>query len=149
MDIDEQYDRIYRYCLHRLGSPAQAEDVTQEAFLRWLSAAGYREEGRALGYLYTVARNLCADQYRRPKAEPLPEDLAAPDGEPGVLDRLALAQALAALTDQERDLVLMRYMNEAPVGAVAAALGISRFAVYRRTAAALDKLRTLLREDGP
>ena len=149
MDIDEQYDRIYRYCCHRLGSPALAEDVTQETFLRWLGAEGYRDEGRALAYLYTVARNLCADHFRRPAEDALPEEVPAPETEAALLDRLDLRAALAALTDQERDLVLMRYMNGAPVKAVAAALGISRFAVYRRTAAALAKLRTLLKEDEP
>lgn len=149
MDLEAQYDKIYRYCYHRLGSREQAEDVTQEAFLRWLGAEGYREQGRALRYLYTVARNLCIDEYRRPKPEPLPETLPAPEEESARLDRLDLHAALNTLTAEEQELVLMRYVNQEPVSVIASVLGLSRFGVYRKTSAVLNKLRELLKEDEP
>ena len=38
LDIEEQYEKIYRYCFYRLRSREQAEDVTQEAFLRWFAS---------------------------------------------------------------------------------------------------------------
>ena len=143
MDLEEQYDKIYRYCLRRLRDRTLAQDVTQETFARYY-AAGPRGAGYALRWLYAVARNLCADEYRREKPEPLPGDL------PGAalpLEDMALRQALAELTDGEQELVLMRYVNQEPVHVIAAHLGMSRFAVYRRTAAALEKLRRALRED--
>ena len=149
MDLEAQYDKIYRYCYHRLGSRELAEDVTQETFLRWLSAEGYREQGRALRYLYTVARNLCIDQYRRERPEPLPDDLPAPDEEASRVDLIGLRDALASLTGEERELVLMRYVNHEPVSVIASVLGMSRFAVYRKTSAVLNKLRELLKEDEP
>ncbi len=145
MDIEREYDKLYRYCRRRLGSREQAEDVTQEAFARYF-AGGPPGEGRALRWLYVTARNLCADEYRRRKPEPLPPDLPAPDTS---LEDLALRQALARLTAEEQELILMRYVNQERVSAVAAATGMSRFAVYRRTAAALEKLRRALEEDEP
>ncbi len=147
MDIETLYDKIYRYCFHRLGSREQAEDATQEAFTRLLADQGYREQGKAIRYLYTVARNLCADEYRRRRPGPLPECLAAPGSEDDRLERMALAGALAALTAAERELIFMRYVNQEPVSVIAGVLGISRFAVYRRTEATLKKLRTMLKED--
>ena len=75
LDIEEQYDRIYRYCFFRLRDRHRAEDVTQETFLRWFASETYRDTGQTLQYLYTVARNLCADEGRRQSAELLPEDL--------------------------------------------------------------------------
>lgn len=145
MDIQEQYDKIYRYCLRRLGDSALAEDVTQETFARYY-AAGPRGAEHALRWLYTVAGHLCADQFRRPPAEPLPEDLPGPELP---LEDMALRAALGTLSETEQELVLMRYVNQEPVGVIAAHLGMSRFAVYRRTAAALEKLRRALEEDGP
>ena len=147
MDLETQYDKIYRYCYSRTHHRQLAEDITQEAFLRWLSDRSYREEGRALRYLYTTARNLCIDQYRRPKPEPLPDDLAAPGGEDACIDRLDLSAALTELTDQERELILLRYVNGERVGVIAAVTGLSRFAVYRKTTAILARLRQQLKED--
>ena len=149
MDLETQYDKIYRYCYRRLGSREQAEDVTQEAFLRWLAAEGYREQGKALRYLYTVARNLCIDLYRREKPEPLPDEIPGLDEEAARLERLDLHAALMTLPAEEQELVLMRYVNQEPVSVIASVLGISRFAVYRKTAAVLNKLRELLKEDEP
>ena len=145
MDIEALYDKIYRYCYHRLGSRERAEDATQEAFARWL-AAGPQGEGRALRWLYTTARNLCVDEYRRPAPGPLPETLTAPDAS---LDSLALRQALGTLDEGERELIFLRYVSGERVSVIAGALGMSRFAVYRRTAAALEKLRQAMKEDEP
>ena len=145
MDIEQQYDKIFRYCLRRLGDRTLAEDVTQETFARYF-AAGPQGTERALRWLYAVARNLCADQYRRPGIDPLPDELPGP-GIP--LEDIALRQALAGLTGEEQELILMRYVNQEPVGVIAAHLGMSRFAAYRRTAAALKKLRRALEEDEP
>ncbi len=145
MDIEQQYDKIYRYCLRRLGDRSLAEDVTQETFARFF-AAGPRRPGYELRWLYAVAGNLCADQFRRPGTDTLPADLPGPELP---LEDIALRQALAGLTETEQELVLMRYVNQEPVRAIAAHMGMSRFAVYRRTAAALEKLRRALKEDEP
>ncbi len=38
MDIEEQYDKIYRFCYYRVKNKETAEDLTQETFLRFLKA---------------------------------------------------------------------------------------------------------------
>ena len=143
MDIEALYDKIYRYCYRRLRDRDRAEDVTQEALTRWL-ASGPRQEGQALPWLYTAARNLCADEFRRRPTDPLPEELPGPDLP---LDRIALRQALESLNEVERELVFLRWVSGEQVSVIAGTMHMSRFAVYRRTAAALEKLRRAMRED--
>ena len=75
IDIEEQYDKIYRYCYYHLRDLERAEDVTQETFLRWFSSDTYRDRNQLLHYLYTVARHLCADEARRPDCQPLPREV--------------------------------------------------------------------------
>ena len=65
VDIAEQYDKIYRYCYFKLHNAHVAEDITQETFLRFLECEGYRDAGKPLAFLYTVARNLCIDEFRK------------------------------------------------------------------------------------
>ena len=64
MNLEDQYDRIYKYLFFRLHDKHTAEDLTQEAFLRFLGSRTYRDEDRQLQYLYTIARNLCSQYYR-------------------------------------------------------------------------------------
>ena len=54
MDLEELYDKIYRYCYFRLRRRDLAEDVTQEAFLRFFES-GCANVGKDLHYLYTIA----------------------------------------------------------------------------------------------
>lgn len=139
MDLEEQYDRIYRYCYYRIRHVQLAEDITQEAFLRYFEH-GRAETGRPLAYLYTTARNLCIDEFRKKKPVELPDDLPGGELEDDLIDSLALRQALHTLTEHERELVLLRYVNEVPAADMAEIYGISRFALYRELKKALKKL---------
>lgn len=147
MDIEKQYDRIYRYCYFKLKNREAAEDITQEAFLRYLERYRFASPETALKYLYTIARNLCIDEYRKPAAMPLPEDIPEPSGEDDRLTNLALYQALREMPPEQQELLLLRYVNEVPVSVIAALCGISRFALRRRLLAATDLLRKKLREE--
>ncbi len=141
MDLEEQYDKIYRYCYFRLHNQWLAEDITQETFLRFLGSGTYQEQGRPLAWLYTVARNLCMDERRKVETEPLPEFLPVEDPTDELIDSIALRKALQRLDDGERELIFLRYVNEVPMADLAAAYGRSRYALYREIKAVLRKLR--------
>ena len=145
--IQEHYDKIYRYCYFKVGNSTLAEDLTQEAFLKYLAQNSYIERGKQLAYLYTIAKNLCTDAFRKKQPEELTGDV--PDSAAMELQelRIALRQALGALPEPEQELLLLRYANGLSVGEIAAILGISRFAVYRRTNTALSVLKTVLRKE--
>lgn len=160
IDFEEQYDKIYRYCYFRLRNRQTAEDITQEAFLRYLEKYQCATAEAALKCLYTIARNLCIDEYRRRAAEPLQmaegsQEKGAESGqtqetpkEEQILTNLAVRAAVAKLEPDEQELLLLRYVNEVPILTIGQMLGISRFAVYRRLMAATKKLKHELKKEG-
>ncbi len=166
-DIEAQYDKIYRYCFFRLHSRELAEDITQETFLRFLESTRYRDRGKTLHYLYTIARNLCIDQYRNAAGCEIPAggariDVEAvgggignggipsggmPGGEERWVETLAVREALAKLEVEEQELLLLRYANMVPIKELCGFFGASRFAIYRRIRTALAHLREELGEE--
>ena len=142
IDIEAQYEKIYRYCYYRLRDRERAEDVTQETFLRWFASDTYRDRDQLLQYLYTVARHLCADERRRPTAQPLSEDLPGEDKDP--LLSIALRAELDKLSLSDRELVLLRCVNEVPMAVLCKLYGVSRFALRRRLNGILSTLRQAL-----
>lgn len=148
MDYEAQYDKIYRYCYFKLQNQTVAEDVTQETFLCFLESSTYKEQGRELNYLYTIARNLCIDESRKRVFEEFPEETSEDGPEAHVLERVVMKQAMEALTPEERELALLRYVNEVPVKVICELRGCSRFAVNRQLKQVLKKLRENLQEKG-
>jgi len=65
LSIHDQYDKIYKYCYFKVKDKQTAEDLTQETFLRYFSQKSYINKGKPLAYLYTIAKNLCIDFYRK------------------------------------------------------------------------------------
>lgn len=147
VDMKEQYDKIYRYCYYKVGNTILAEDLTQETFLKYFMQNSYIEHGKRLAYLYTIARNLCMDTFRKVQPETLRDDIPAADHFARLELSIALRQSLKTLPMQEQEMLLLRYANELSVGEIASIMGISRYAVYRRTNSALTSLKALLKED--
>ena len=56
--IQNQYEKIYRYCYFKLHNRELAEDITQETFLRYLEKYRFTSSETALKYLYTIAGHL-------------------------------------------------------------------------------------------
>jgi len=147
LDLEEQYDRIYRYCYFRLQNRYLAEDVTQEAFLRYLEHYQGLNGLPALKCLYTIAGNLCVDEFRRQKRDTREEALGEDAMEDRLLTNLAVRAALAGLPREDQALLLLRYVNEVPVSVIGKVLGMSRFAVYRKLKAASGRFRVALRRE--
>ena len=151
MNLEDQYDRIFKYLYFRLYDRHIAEDLTQEAFLRFLASRTYRDENRQIQYLYTIARNLCNQHYRdREITYSLEETGNLPESESfeqSLLQRLRLRDALDQLSPEEREMLFLRYINEVPVAVMSGLYNISRFAVYRKLNSILKKLRTSVEED--
>ncbi len=141
MDLEEQYDKIYRYCYFKVNQREIAEDITQEAFLRFFESSDYVNTGKVMQYLYTIARNLCVDEYRKPKTEILDEETLDNYAEDIMITQISVKMALAQLDEMDRELLLLRYVNEVPVSVICKLYGISRFAVYRRISQATKNLK--------
>ncbi len=144
MIIEDEYDKIYRYCFFKLRSRETAEDVTQETFLRYFE---HYNDSESAALLYTIAKNLCIDRLRRAPFEPLDEEIPAASYEAEVISRLSVRSALETLPEDFREILLLRYANELGISQIAGILGISRFAASRRLKSAEKSLREKLSED--
>src|SRR5581483_3815796 len=142
--------QVYAYALATLRNPADAEDVTQTAFMNAYCAlhrgVAPRETGR---WMIAITRNVCRDRFRearrRPKEEPLSERLqAAAPAEPeyGVDE---LFRELGGLNPRHRTILLMREFEGRSYAEISAELGVSEAAVQALLARARRALRDELR----
>lgn len=142
MDIESYYDKIYKYIYFKVNNKTRAEDLTQETFLRFMKSECNEPER----YLYTIAGNLCIDEYRRIKPV-FKEDEDITQVEEGfedkILEKQVLANALKVLSDEDREMIVLRFVNEEPIGEIAKLYGISRFALTRK----LNKAKNRLKEE--
>ncbi|USF26999.1 hypothetical protein N510_001933 [Firmicutes bacterium ASF500] len=137
----EQVQRVKQKALHVQSVKLQFEDG-EETFLRWFASDTYRDTNRVLQYLYTIARNLCTDEYRRQRPVPFPEDIHQQEVDP--LLSIALRTELDKLNAEDRELVLLRYVNEVPIGVLCNLYGQSRFSLHRRLSRILKVLKNAL-----
>lgn len=144
-ELSEIYDKIYRYCFYKVRNSAAAEDLTQEAFLRYFAQNKKLKRGEDTAYLYTVAKNLCTDHFRRKPFEELPENYP----EEGFADssdtKAAVRAALEKLDEPHKEAVVLRYLGGLSVNETAGVMGISRFAVHRLETAALAEMKKYLK----
>jgi RNA polymerase sigma-70 factor (sigma-E family) len=128
------------------GSWTQAEDLTQETFLRlyrrWQKIEGYDLDA----YARRTMVNLYIDS-RKFRHETPTERLPEPEQRTGDLDsRHDMGQALRGLPRQMRAVVVLRFIEDLPVREVAACLGIAEGTVKSLTHKAVSKLRVALGE---
>lgn len=156
---DHYMPMIYRFILLRVAEREEAEDLTHQVFLKaWQNIGGYSEKGLPFSsWLYRIARNSVIDHYRRTRPvadledEENSEELIV---RPDILDKLDLKsdarkafEAISSLKDIEREIVIMRFVDDLSVKEVAEAVGKTEGAVKLAQHRALNKLRTILSED--
>jgi RNA polymerase sigma-70 factor (ECF subfamily) len=150
---DQYYPVLYRFALYRLGEPEAAADVAAEVFVRLLDAlhAGRSPQTSLRGWLFGVASHLVADHFRRKPAAPLSEALADGMSVAGEVEaRLARGAVLAELrrlTDEQQQVLALRFGDGFSVEETAATLGKSLTAVKALQFRAVDALRRALRVD--
>ena len=156
---DNEFERLYEdhaqalfgFLAYRTGDRAQAEDLLGEAFERALRSRNRYDPARASAktWLYAIALNCLRDQHRRAEAEMRALDrvaagstAAAPVGQLGrVEDRALLERALTGLSEEEREVVALRYGGELTAPEMAELLGEKLTTVEGRVYRALRKLR--------
>ena len=148
-------DSILRMCALYLGDAALAEDAAQEAFLAaWRGLPRFRGDSRFSTWLYRLTTNAAIDCLRREKRHRGTDDLDGvdlPDGGDTPQEtaersetRNAVRAALYRLTDEHREVLLLRYMQELDYCEIARALHISEGTVKSRINRAKARLKELL-----
>ncbi|GAB3661091.1 sigma-70 family RNA polymerase sigma factor [Nocardioides korecus] len=155
---DHYQPQVYRFLYYRLGSVHLAEDLTGDTFFRALrSMSTFRWQGKDFGaWLMTIARNLTMDHYKagRTRLESTTEDLTDLDTtsegpEEAVLASLtneALLTALGELPTEQRDCLVMRFLQGMSIAETADVLERSPGAVKQLQLRGVRNLAKLLPE---
>lgn len=150
--VERHYDALLGY-LYRMmsGDRALAEDLVQETFLRVLTAVQQYQHPRPFKpWLYAIATNLARNHYKRADTrhtDSVDDDFEGEDGdvpEDVLLARdevQAVIAALAALSDEQREVIVLYYYQSLEGPEIAAALNIPLGTVRSRLAAGVRRLR--------
>ncbi len=122
---DRYVSKIYRFVFFKVRSRFEAEDVTQQVFLKtWQNIRSFKAKKGASfsSWLYRIARNSVIDHYRTSKdhadIESIRNDsrFADPSDLGQSIDRAEkirrIEESLIILTDDERDVVVMKFIEE-------------------------------------
>ena len=140
---------LVRTARSRLGAGgADAEDVVHDVVVRVLRGGKDVDEMATPGaYLRRAVGNECVSRWRRTAREVVVAELPdqpRPGPEEAVLDRLALADAVRALTPRQRRVIALTVLDDRPDDEVADLLGISEVTVRTTRSRALGRLRERL-----
>ncbi len=159
--LGEIYDRyarrIHRYIYHRTGDVGLADDLTGDVFVRMLEAARSDRFAQTSlqAWLYRIAHNLVIDHYRRRPVSPdLPLETyngAVADG-PATMVEQRLSQerlraAMKFLTEEQQQVLVLRFGEGLTAAEVADVLGKAETAVWALQHRALAALRRVMQEE--
>jgi RNA polymerase sigma-70 factor, ECF subfamily len=146
-------DRMWAVALRTLRDPEEAADALQEAFISaFRAASSFRAESQVTTWLHRIVVNACLDRIRRRQARPtvpLPETgpgepVAAGDDMADRETRLVVADALAALPEEQRVPIVLVDVEGYSVADTARLLGIAEGTVKSRCARGRAKLAKVL-----
>ncbi len=168
-DFGTLYDlfapRIYRFIFLKLGAVSDAEDLTHEVFLAaWRTIKGYRIGSTPFtSWLYRIASNRIIDWYRTQKKNvsldeiiaggSLPVELVSAGGS-GLMKALthkfelqAIMRALKSLSDDQQDVIIMRYVDDLTPEETGEAMGKTAGAVRLIQHRAIKQLKKMIEEN--
>jgi len=159
----EYFAPIYRFVFFKTRHKETAEDITQTVFAKALtSIPAFTDTGAPfIAWLYTIARNQCLDFWKKKQDivlddvkngedvwETLPGKLSA-DKESLTREREGiLMRALDALSDEQRELVILRFIEERSYQEIEKILGKSEEALRAMNYRAMKILRKELKDKG-
>ena len=143
-DLDDIYNKIYRYCFYKVRNSVIAEDITQEAFLKYFAQNKILKHGEDMAYLYTIAKHLCIDFFRKKRDDALTGDYPQEDFCDNSDTKIAVREALERLAKQQKEILILRYISGLSANETAEIMQISRFKVYRLEKAALAEMKKYL-----
>jgi len=144
MNLEDKYNKIFRYCYYHVRNKDVAEDLTQETFLRFFES-NYQEKGREMNYLYTIAKNLCINEIKNNVLTLQNDDITDESVfDEDLVEKIHIRNLLMKLPDDDREVLILRYMNGETVSDISKLLGISRFALYRKIKNAKKELKNML-----
>ncbi len=158
-DLYESHlNQVFRYFYYRLGHREDAEDLTEQTFLKaWQAIGSYDYRGAPFAaWVFRIAHNLLVDhRRRRSPTEELDEEMEVADRSAGPeevaaqrLEVQELGHALRQLSDVEQSVVALRFIHGLEHRAVARIVGKSEVATRSIQSRALSRLGRILSTAG-
>jgi len=149
------FDKIYRYIVLKIGDRTEAEDMTQQVFLKaFKSISGYQSKGSPFSsWLFRIAHNQIVDYWRKKSKRPtvpLEETLIGSSHSNQSSDverKMEIEQLVAAtrgLTEMQREVISLRFAGGLPVAQVARIMGKSEGAIKALQHSAVVSLRRIM-----
>ena len=151
----EFFNPIFRFIYFRIGSKAEAEDLTQTVFLKiWSALPGFevKEKGQFLSWCFTVTRNLVIDFYKKKKEilldnieshQIIKEDGLAQSIDDKILGEQA-RRAIALLSGDQQEVIILKYINGLTNREIASLLDKSEDNIRQIQFRAIKELRKLV-----
>jgi RNA polymerase sigma-70 factor (ECF subfamily) len=151
---EQNFDKIYRYISLKVGNNTEAEDMTQQVFIKALqSISSYKwKDVPFSAWLFRIAHNQVIDYYRkqsRQSTTPLYEYMAVTnfDPEKAIEDKADIERLLIAskkLTAAQQEVITLRFAGELPIAEVARIMGKTQGAIKALQHSAIAALRKLM-----
>jgi len=149
-------DRYARYAAAMLGSRDAAEDAVQDALVRaYDQLAQCRDPENFAGWFFLILRNRCFAEHRRQQSqarsmETRDEAIAGPERADSAVEvaelRQTIGRALQLLTPEQREVFVLKHVEELSYEDIAARIGASVASLKMRMHRAYDRLRDELKE---
>jgi RNA polymerase sigma-70 factor (ECF subfamily) len=138
--------RLNGYLRKLTGDPSLAEDLLQEAYLRFLTRSRVLDDDEhQKNYLFRIATNLARDHFRREQRRPIPADAAV--AEPAA-DYSEVWTLLASLSSRDRELLLLAYVEGMTHKEISRITGLMRASVKPLLFRARRRFATVLTAAG-
>ncbi|BBB90649.1 MAG TPA: sigma-70 family RNA polymerase sigma factor [Methylomusa anaerophila] len=155
----EYFPRIYNYVLYRVNNHHDADDLSNEIFVKiFTSLNRYQAEKASLPvWIFSIARNSVIDHYRRGLQPATSLDVISDlsDSRPGPDDTVAsrelwqhLREALASLSQREREIIALKFWSGFSNREIAGVIGISESNTGVTLFRAMRRLRLILESQG-
>ena len=160
--IKRYYASVLRYCRWHCSGFGEAEDLTQETFLKLFKGLPrYRGKGKFKTYLYTIANHLCIDESRKVRLYSLEDEtnlvqgdfaqgslVQESDGIHRVENQDEIRYLLKTLSPEQREAVILRFSEQLSYAEIAKVMGCNIRTAQSRVMWALKNMRKGQHDDG-
>lgn len=149
---DTHGDAIFRFCYFKTGNRDTAKDLTQDIFIKVFNHMAKKDIDNPKSFIYTIAKNTVIDFWRKSKSlnegslpEGFFESIAEKDNTESNADYSIFLSLVDKLSPSDREVILLRYVEDMSSKDMAELLGERENTVLVRISRAKEKLQNLLK----